>query len=79
MARNVSKGLQSLTLVTQLGINIAGPPVLGVLFGQWLDGKFDTGSRWAMILLFVGILTGISSAWKTIRAEIQNNKNDDRR
>ena len=70
------KGMQSLGLFTQLGLQIAGPIVVGAIFGNWLDGKFDTGSILTVVFLILGIYIGLSGAWKLVRTEIKR-KNDD--
>lgn len=64
-------GLQSLTLVTQLGLTIAIPIVLGAMAGHWLDVKFGTGMILSIILIFLGIAGGIAGAWHLITAVVK--------
>ena len=51
------QGLEAALLVTQLGVVIAAPIVLGVWLGVSLDRRFGTGG----VLLFVGLLLGIGA------------------
>jgi ATP synthase protein I len=63
--------LESLTLITQLGLTIAIPIVLGAMAGHWLDVKFSTGMIFSIILLFLGIAGGIAGAWHLVTAVIK--------
>ncbi|MGI6751633.1 MAG: AtpZ/AtpI family protein [Anaerovoracaceae bacterium] len=67
MTKGKVTGLQALSLWTQLGLSLAGPIVLGVLAGRWLDGKLHTGMLFSIILLLVGIATGASGAYGMVR------------
>lgn len=68
------KGMQSLALFTQLGLTLAGPMVVGAVFGNWLDEKFGTGWIWTVVFLILGVYTGVSGAWKMIRTEVKRKK-----
>lgn len=63
--------LESLTLITQLGLTISIPIVLGAMAGRWLDGKFGTGIVFSMLLLFLGIGGGIAGAYHLVTAVIK--------
>ncbi|MDD3168049.1 MAG: AtpZ/AtpI family protein [Eubacteriales bacterium] len=59
-------GLEALTLLTQLGLTMAIPIVLGAVAGHWIDGKLGTGMIFLLILLCLGIAGGIIGAYRQI-------------
>lgn len=61
-----SSGLEAIALMSQLGLTIATPIVLGALAGNWLDKKLDTGMIFMILLLLIGIAAGISGAYRQI-------------
>ncbi len=60
------KILQTLFLVTQLGLSMLAPIGLGAVVGILLDRKLGT-TYWVVILLFLGILAGFRNCWKLLR------------
>jgi predicted F0F1-ATPase subunit len=60
--------------VLNLGVELVAPIILGVLFGHWLDVDNNTGARWTVILLIVGIIVGVYNFWKIIRKLNNENK-----
>jgi len=62
----MGSGLEALTLITQLGLTIAVPIVLGAVAGHWLDGKLGTGMIFFLILLCLGIAGGFVGAYRQI-------------
>lgn len=62
----LSSGLEALTLISQLGLSIAIPIVLGAVAGHWLDGKLGTGMIFFLILLCLGIAGGFVGAYRQI-------------
>ena len=62
----MGSGLEALTLITQLGLTIAVPIVLGAVAGHWLDGKFGTGMIFFLILMCLGIAGGFVGAYRQI-------------
>jgi len=67
----MKSGLESMTLITQLGLIIAIPIVLGAMAGHWLDGKLGTGVIFSLILLFLGIAGGIVGAYRQVTTVIK--------
>jgi predicted F0F1-ATPase subunit len=63
--------LESLTLITQLGLTIAIPIVLGAMAGRWLDGKLETGNVFSILLLLFGIGGGIAGAYQLVARVIK--------
>lgn len=66
--------LESLTLISQLGLTIAIPIVLGAMAGHWLDVKFGTGRIFSILLLLIGIAGGIAGAWNLVTAVTKKKK-----
>ncbi len=50
-----------------LGLALVVPPVLGLAAGVWLDGRFASGHTWTLILIGMGILSGIREAVRQVR------------
>lgn len=62
----MGSGMEALVLISQLGLTIAIPIVLGAVVGHWIDGKLGTGMLFLLILLCLGIVGGIFSAYRQI-------------
>ena len=52
---------RSLAMVTQLGLCVLTPTVLGVLAGGWLDSRY--GTKLTLVLLVLGVLGGGRGAY----------------
>ena len=48
-----------------LGVQLAATIVIMVFLGKYIDGKFNTGSLWTLILAFVGCGAGLYNFIKT--------------
>ncbi len=57
---------QSLNLVGMVGWPIALGAVGGALSGRHLDKSLQTGIRFTLMLLTLGVLLGSAAAWKSI-------------
>ena len=57
---------KALALITQLGLSIALPILFGVWLGNKVDTLLDTSPLFLLILIFIGIITGFSSAYRLI-------------
>ena len=57
--------IQSLALVTQLGISMLAPVILCVFAGSWLDGRY--GFRTVLPLLILGILAGVRNCYLLLK------------
>lgn len=71
---NFGSGLESLALVSQLGLTLAVPVVLGALAGHWIDGKLDTGMIFFLILLCLGIAGGLYGAYNQVVMVVKRKK-----
>lgn len=70
----VASGLTTIAFVSQLGMSIVTPIVLGAIVGHWLDGKLGTGIIFFLILFCLGIAGGIFNAYKLIMTIDKKNK-----
>lgn len=58
---------QSLTLISQFGINMLVPIGLMLWLGRWLDGKF--GTSWIAILcFFIGAISGFQNVYRMAKS-----------
>lgn len=39
----------------------------GAILGHWLDGRWNTGIRMTLMLLFAGVLAGSAAAWHLVQ------------
>lgn len=56
--------LANIALVTQLGISIVTPILLGLFIGDYLDQKFNKNGVFTVILLVFGAGSGILNLFK---------------
>ena len=56
-------------LIGVVGWSVVVPTALGVLLGLWIDRKYDTSSRWTLIMLIFGLAVGCLNAWRAITRE----------
>lgn len=49
-----------------VGIMLVMPAIICLFIGSFLDGIFKTGDLITVVLLLLGILTGLYSAFKTL-------------
>jgi ATP synthase protein I len=52
-----------------VGWSIAGPTVLGVALGLWIDSRAPGGPSWTLMLLFAGLIVGCWTAWYWVSKE----------
>jgi ATP synthase protein I len=43
------------------------PAVGGALLGRWIDRRADTGIRWTLGLLVLGLTAGCAGAWRHVK------------
>ncbi len=58
---------RSLSVLGTVGWSIVLPAVAGVWLGHRLDLKLDSGVRFTLMLLVVGVTLGSAVAWRVIR------------
>jgi F0F1-type ATP synthase assembly protein I len=65
---------------TTIGWEIALPIVLGPLIGFFIDRSKDTGVRWTLILLGVGLVAAVTSVVRYVSHELHiMNKEEERK
>jgi ATP synthase protein I len=57
---------RSLGVVGMVGWPIALGSVGGTLLGRYLDTRLDTGIRFTLMLMTVGVAIGCLAAWRTV-------------
>lgn len=62
---------QQVARVGTLGWMIVLPIVGGALLGHLLDRRFDTGVRWALALMSVGVIAGGFALWRAMQEGTQ--------
>ena len=71
---NKSTGYEALVLITQLGLTLATPIVLGAVAGHWIDSKLGTNMIFLVILVVLGVAAGIMGAYSQITSVVKKKK-----
>jgi ATP synthase protein I len=58
---------QGLAVVGVVGWLIVLPAIGGAFLGRWLDRRADTGVRWTLGLLVLGLVAGCAAAWRHVK------------
>lgn len=58
-----------LGLLGVVGWSVALPALLGALLGAWIDARAETGTRWTLGLLVLGLAVGCFNAWRMMTEE----------
>lgn len=74
MDNNKRTGYNAFTLISQLGLTLAVPIILGALAGHWIDGKLGTGMIFFVLLLLLGLVGGFVGAYQQIMAVTKRKK-----
>lgn len=72
MNKNDKNVLKNLALISQIGISIITPILLGVYAGQFLDKKIGTNGVFSILLIIIGAGAGFLNIFKL--AGSKNNK-----
>ena len=59
--RDMFKGL---AFITQIGLSIITPIILGVYIGKWLDKKLNTDMVFSIVFIIIGTLAGFLNLFK---------------
>lgn len=59
-----------------LGITLAVTILLFLWVGKWLDGKFETGVLFTLILTFIGFSAGFYSFYLNVKKLTETDKKD---
>lgn len=71
------KNFKYLVLITQVGIDIISGIAAGLVIGMLLDKLFKTNSIFTLILLIVGIFSGLNIAYRRLSKMIEKKKNNE--
>ena len=55
---------KGLAYITQIGLSIVTPIILGVYFGNWLDKKLKTDMVFSIVFIIVGTMAGFLNLFK---------------
>ena len=58
--------MKNLVLITQVGLSLASPIIVGVIFGGFVDKWLKTGWIFSIIFLLLGIASGFYNTYKLI-------------
>ncbi len=50
-----------------VGLEFALSVIVGLVFGDWVDGKLGTGPWLAITGLLLGVIAGYRSLWRTLK------------
>jgi len=63
--------LRLLALISQLGLSISLPIILGLFLGRYLEDNFAVG-RWAtIVLMLLGVFAGLQGAYRMVMRAIK--------
>ncbi len=68
--------VQSLAVASQFGITLAVSVVLGVLAGQWLDGRLNTGILFTLIGVLLGLVAAATNTVRLYRALMRKSESE---
>ncbi len=68
---------RSLAMVTQLGLCVLTPTVLGVLAGSYIDSRF--GTKTLLVFLILGVLGGARGAYVMAKSLIEREAREERK
>ncbi len=61
MKKETSKNIKELAYYSSLGLTVAISIFIGLFFGVWLDGKFETSPVLTFVFLGFGIAAGFTN------------------
>ena len=60
-----------------IGWSVSIPTIAGLAVGIWADSLRDTSISWTLTGIFIGLMTGVITAWYWIRHEQEQTEDDD--
>ena len=61
MKKETSENIKELAAYSSLGLTVSGSIFIGLFFGVWLDGKFETSPVLTFVFLGFGIAAGFTN------------------
>lgn len=68
------KNFKYMVLITQVSVDIISGIAAGLVIGMFLDKLFKTNSVFTLILLIIGIFSGLNIAYKRLSRMIEKKK-----
>ena len=65
--RSGFRALQALVWITQLGLSVAGPPVVFILLAVWLHSRFGWGGWVVAVGVVLGVLGAVGGLVNALR------------
>lgn len=70
--------MKNLVLITQLGISLITPILLGLWIGAQIDKWLKLNGIFSIILMLIGVISGFLNAYKLIiKTNVEVKKTDD--
>ena len=69
--------LANFALVSQIGIMMVMPIILGVWLGNWIDKKLGTGALFLIIFMILGIGAAFRNVYLTVYKQFQKKEDDE--
>ncbi len=69
------KSMKYLALITQVGLSMITPILIGVFLGNWLDKKFKTSGVFFIVFLLIGVGGAFHNLLKL--GQIRRDKHDE--
>ena len=67
-------GIKAIALVTELGLGIAIPIVIGALAGSYLDQRYGGNGLLFILVFLLGLASGIYNGYRLLRAAVEDFK-----
>ncbi len=67
MKRETVRAVKDLAYYSSLGLQVALSIFIGLFFGLWLDGKWDTRPWMTLVFLAFGIAAGFKNIWLALK------------
>ncbi len=61
-----TKGLYGALAASSVGLEFGVAVVIGALFGNWLDGRFDTGPWLLIAFTIIGFVAGLRAVMRAV-------------
>ncbi|GAC1325727.1 MAG: hypothetical protein NVSMB2_24430 [Chloroflexota bacterium] len=68
--------VQSLAVASQFGVSLAVGVGLGLVAGQWLDARLQSGFAFTLVGVLIGLTVGIGSVVALYRATLRTSERE---
>jgi len=69
-----SSVFENLALMSQIGISMIMPIIMGLYIGNWLDNRLGTGPVFLFIFIIMGIISAFISVYKLTQRQFGQKK-----